>query len=207
MEAIEYDIQVKNSISDRIFEKAYEKFDERIEKNILLGINGTSLFEKYSKIDSNYLFSPKICAFATEEDKYYFFHKEKMKYKKILNFDKLKVGNGSTININSNSGNVTLNGHKLSDIKEKEITICRWYSIDLKPQSNLLGFLNGFINTLFRVKTGKYFCDLSEKSFDCLTFVVFDDNEIQIFQASKEDLKTNFTFETSAQLLKNGDIT
>lgn len=206
LESIEYDIQVKNSISDGNFKQAYKKFDERIGRNVLLGINGANLFEKYSKIDSNYLFAPKICAFASEEDKYYFFNKEKMKYKKILNFNKLKQDNGSIININSNSGNVTINGHKLSDIEEKEITIHRWFSIDLKPQSNLLGFLNGFINTLFKVKTGKYFCNFNKNAFECLSFVVFDNNEKQIFQASKEELRTTFTFETSAQLLENGDI-
>lgn len=207
LESIEYDIQVKNSISDGNFKQAYEKFDERIERNVLLGIKGSKLFEKYSKIDSNYLIKPKICAFASEEDKYYFFNKEKMKYKKLLNFNKLQQDNGSIINVNGNSKNITINGHNLSDIEEKEITICRWFSIDLKPQSNLLGFFNGFINTLFKIKTGKYFCDLSKNHFECLSFVVLDDNNKQIFQASSENLKATFSFETSVKFLEDGDIT
>jgi|GEM_PF-4382898 len=207
LESIEYDIQVKHSITDGNFKQAYNKFDTRTKRNVLLGIKGTNLFKKYSKIDSNYLFAPKICAFVSEEDKYYFFNKETMKYKKVLNFNKLQQDNGSIINItSSNISNVTINGHNLSDIGEKEITLCKWFSVDLKPQSNLLGFLNGFINTLFKEKTGNYFCDLSEKDFKCLSFVIFDDNNKQIFQAQSEDLKTTFTFETSAKFLENGEI-
>lgn len=206
LESIEYDIQVKNSITDKTLKQAYDKFDERIERNVLLGIKGTNLFEKYSQIDKKYLYNPRICAFLSEEDKYYFFNKEKMKYNKILNFNKLQQDNGSIINIDSKSFNITINGHKLSDIGEKEITIYRWFSIDLKSQSNMLGFINGFINTLFKVKTGKYFCNLNNNSINCLSFVVFDDDEKQIFQASPNDLKTTFNMETTAKFLENGDI-
>ena len=206
IESIEYDIQVKNSITDKSFKQAYDKFDKRTKRNVLLGISGTSLFKKYTKIDPKYLHSPKICAFASEDDKYYFFSREKMKYKKIFNINKLQQDNGPAINVNNKSCNFTINGNNLSEFGEKEISICRWFCVDLKPQSNRLGFINGFVNTLYKEKTGKYFYDFNNRKPKCLTFVVFDNDGKQIFQASDEELNKILSFETNAAFHINGSI-
>lgn len=179
--SILYDIQIKSKLTEKTIRQAFEKFDNRINNNALIGNKGNNILDIYEKIDPKFYENPKIKILLSEDSGYYFFNVEEKYFKEIFDFENsIKINDKSfKITPNSDKSKININGFNLEELGNKKIKICRWGEFELIDMSKLKGFFIGLSNTLYRsTEIGSYLCK-TNSAIRFHSIVIFDqDNNI-----------------------------
>ena len=157
--SILYDIQIKSKLTEKNIRQAFEKFDNRIPHNALIGNKGKDILKIYEKIDPYFYESPKIHILLSENSGYYVFNIEEKTFDEIFDFENsITIENKGSFKFDYNydKNKIIINGIKLSELCKKKIKICRWAEYSSKDVSKLKVFFIGLSNTLFKTNIGKY---------------------------------------------------
>ena len=208
--SILYDIQVKSSLTPKRIKESYEKVDKKIPYNVLICNNGCNLLKEYSKIDPGFLTNPAIIALSSENDGYYCFNIEKQKFREILSKENLIKGikESTNINIKLNDEDIenklTINKHKVNDLLNYEISICKWYKYQ-SNETSLKAFITGFANTLYKTAIGQYLS--KECNAVVQSIAILDHNNNLIYDKIFFDTPIkNLQLSTSISISEDGNI-
>lgn len=183
-----YDIQIKCSVTEKTLKSAFEKFDAKSPRNVILSVNGNNLLEQYLKVDKDALTVPRIKVLSSENDAYYFWDVQYKKYSDIFTRDNILESVAQSMNIKNlkvESPSITVNGLDLKDLETKNIKIYQW--IKIKTKQNIKGFIVGFLNTLYQKNVSDYIVEAGESLIGNVVTRTFCDNENNIL-FSEQDL-------------------
>ncbi len=182
--SILYDIQIKSKLTEKTIRQAYEKFDNRVVHNALIGNNGTNILKIYENIDPNFYESPKIQILLSEKSSYYVFQTFYKDFDDIFDFNNsIQFDDGRTFKVSSESDKrkITINGINLQELCKKKVKICRWTEYPAINSPNLKTFFIGMSNTLYHSSVGVYLTDENE-NIKYLSLLVLDHNNNVIYK-------------------------